>query len=212
MYLPMPIMAYMVYGNTVQSTIDLNLSSKLIRDLIMILITGHVLFAFFIVISPVTQDLERVLRIPLGIPIFHIFSTYFVTTLKFNDEFYRIFLATGLHKNVHDGPGVIYWHVLAGFQRCHGIGRWNLFGRRSIHFPGTYLLIVEEKSTWYTYLIKLIWENYSILYVSFCIEFHRKARISKYRHAATEQNSIYAPKQHFEPQKQVSKNRKHKVT
>jgi len=43
-----------------------NLSSKLVRDLIMVLITGHVLFAFFIVINPVTQDFERVLRIPIG--------------------------------------------------------------------------------------------------------------------------------------------------
>uniref|UniRef100_A0A915JD78 Amino acid transporter transmembrane domain-containing protein n=1 Tax=Romanomermis culicivorax TaxID=13658 RepID=A0A915JD78_ROMCU len=65
LYFPMPVLAYGVYGHTTQGTIEVNLSTVWIQDLIMILITGHVLFAFFIVISPVTQDLERVLKVPL---------------------------------------------------------------------------------------------------------------------------------------------------
>lgn len=65
LYFPMPVLAYFVYGHTVHGTIDLNLSSKWVRDAIMVLITGHILFAFFIVMSPVTQDLERVVGIPL---------------------------------------------------------------------------------------------------------------------------------------------------
>ena len=70
LYFPMPLLAYMVYGETVAGTIEQNLTIDWIKTTVMVLITGHVLFAFFIVINPFSQDIERIAKIPLGI--FHI--------------------------------------------------------------------------------------------------------------------------------------------
>lgn len=63
MYLPLTSLAYFVYGKNVQPNI-LQMSTGVINQVVEVLITIHLLMALLIVINPVCQELESLVRVP----------------------------------------------------------------------------------------------------------------------------------------------------
>jgi vesicular inhibitory amino acid transporter len=63
-YLPVSITGYVVYGSKVADNILANLPENFFRYAIEILITGHLATAFTIVLNPIFQGFEEVVRIP----------------------------------------------------------------------------------------------------------------------------------------------------
>ena len=63
-YLPVCISAFLVYGNLIQSNITDNLESNWIKTTILILITGHLLTAFNIILNPIYQAAEGLFKAP----------------------------------------------------------------------------------------------------------------------------------------------------
>jgi hypothetical protein len=63
-YLPVSIVGYVVYGNTVHDNILTNLKNGFLRYAVEILITGHLAMAFTIVLNPIFQGVEELTRVP----------------------------------------------------------------------------------------------------------------------------------------------------
>ncbi|CAL1528940.1 unnamed protein product [Lymnaea stagnalis] len=64
MYLPVAISGYMAYGINAQDNILLSVSSGPMQYTVEILITLHLICSFIIVINPVCQEFEEILKIP----------------------------------------------------------------------------------------------------------------------------------------------------
>ncbi|XP_064596417.1 uncharacterized protein LOC135463023 [Liolophura sinensis] len=64
MYLPVSVAGYFVYGRDVKANILLTVSHGPMLYIVQILITAHLLFGFIIVLNPVSQEMEEVLRVP----------------------------------------------------------------------------------------------------------------------------------------------------
>ncbi|XP_013777068.1 amino acid transporter AVT1J-like [Limulus polyphemus] len=64
LYLPVAVAGYAVYGGQVRNNVILSLSSGPIRTTIEIMLAGHFLFCFLIVINPTCQELEEMLCVP----------------------------------------------------------------------------------------------------------------------------------------------------
>ena len=70
MYLPVSVLAFVAYGKDITSNIlnsvghNEHNASSLTLDIVIALITLHLLFSFVIVINPVSQQFEELLSIP----------------------------------------------------------------------------------------------------------------------------------------------------
>lgn len=69
LYLPVCIGAFVVYGHIIKDNITDNLNSNWIKTTILILITGHLLTAFNIILNPVYQGAENLFNAPTSIHI-----------------------------------------------------------------------------------------------------------------------------------------------
>jgi vesicular inhibitory amino acid transporter len=63
-YLPVSIIGYSVYGKDVKDNILTNLPQNFLRYAVEILITGHLAMAFTIVLNPIFQGVEDLIRVP----------------------------------------------------------------------------------------------------------------------------------------------------
>jgi solute carrier family 32 (vesicular inhibitory amino acid transporter) len=63
-YLPVSIIGYFVYGANVEDNILKNLPEDFLRYSVEILITGHLVMAFTIVLNPIFQGVEDLIRVP----------------------------------------------------------------------------------------------------------------------------------------------------
>ena len=63
-YVPVSIVAYLVYGSAVKDNILGNLPKDFLRYSVEILITGHLAMAFTIVLNPIFQGFEDITRVP----------------------------------------------------------------------------------------------------------------------------------------------------
>ena len=63
-YLPVAIAGFVVYSNTLSDNITENLNGNWIKTTILVLITGHLLTAFNIILNPVYQGLENFFNAP----------------------------------------------------------------------------------------------------------------------------------------------------
>lgn len=72
MYLPVSILGFVAYGKNITSNIlesvkyEGNDAAAVMLDIVLVLITLHLLFSFVIVINPVSQSFEEFLSIPQG--------------------------------------------------------------------------------------------------------------------------------------------------
>ena len=72
MYLPVTVLGFVAYGKDITSNIldsvgsNQHNTSTVLSDLVLVLITLHLLFSFVIVVNPVSQQLEELLSIPQG--------------------------------------------------------------------------------------------------------------------------------------------------
>ena len=69
MYLPVTVLGFVAYGKDITSNIldsvwVLTSTSAVLSDIVLALITLHLLFSFVIVVNPVSQQLEELLSIP----------------------------------------------------------------------------------------------------------------------------------------------------
>ena len=65
-YLPVAVTGYFVYGVDTRANILQSLPVGDLRTSIEALVTVHLVCAFIIILSPVSQDLEQTLEIPHG--------------------------------------------------------------------------------------------------------------------------------------------------
>lgn len=63
MYMPITIVGYAVYGSSVPSNILFTVEIKYLRTFIEASLAAHILLAFLLVINPVAQEAEEVLKI-----------------------------------------------------------------------------------------------------------------------------------------------------
>jgi vesicular inhibitory amino acid transporter len=63
-YLPVAIGGFIVFGGKTQNIIIDNLNKNWINTTILVLITGHLLTAYNIILNPVFQGLEQVFNAP----------------------------------------------------------------------------------------------------------------------------------------------------
>lgn len=63
-YLPVAIGGYLVFGQNTQENIIDDMDDNWIKTTIIVLITGHVLTAFTIILNPVFQACEQVINAP----------------------------------------------------------------------------------------------------------------------------------------------------
>lgn len=63
-YLPVCISAFVVYGDIIKDNITDNLSNNWIKTTILVLITGHLITAFNIILNPVYQGAENFFNAP----------------------------------------------------------------------------------------------------------------------------------------------------
>jgi vesicular inhibitory amino acid transporter len=63
-YLPVAIGGFLVFGSNLKSNIINNLQNNWIRTTILVLITGHLLTAFNIILNPVFQGVEHAFNAP----------------------------------------------------------------------------------------------------------------------------------------------------
>lgn len=63
----MASIGYFVYGDSVNANILQSLPPGGLRVTVEILITGHLVLAFVILVNPMAQDLEEFLKIPQSI-------------------------------------------------------------------------------------------------------------------------------------------------
>lgn len=72
MYLPVTVLGFVAYGKNITSNIldsvgsNQHNTSAVLSDIVLALITLHLLFSFVIVVNPVSQQLEELLSIPQG--------------------------------------------------------------------------------------------------------------------------------------------------
>ena len=72
MYLPVSILGFVAYGKNITSNIlesvkyEGHEAAAVMLDIVLVLITLHLLFSFVIVINPVSQSFEDFLSIPQG--------------------------------------------------------------------------------------------------------------------------------------------------
>lgn len=72
MYLPVTVLGFVAYGKDITSNIldsvghNQHNTSAGMLDVVLALITLHLLFSFVIVVNPVSQQLEELLSIPQG--------------------------------------------------------------------------------------------------------------------------------------------------
>ena len=72
MYLPVTVLGFVAYGRNITSNIlnsvgyNQHNTSAVMLDIVLALITLHLLFSFVIVVNPVSQQLEELLSIPQG--------------------------------------------------------------------------------------------------------------------------------------------------
>ena len=70
MYLPVSILGFVTYGKDIESNILLSIkhdhsaANSVILDIVLALITAHLLFSFVIVVNPVSQQFEALFKIP----------------------------------------------------------------------------------------------------------------------------------------------------
>lgn len=64
LYLPTSTVAYMIYGHKVDVNVLATIPKGPPATVVGILMTCHLIFAIVIVLNPVTQDLERLLKVP----------------------------------------------------------------------------------------------------------------------------------------------------
>uniref|UniRef100_A0A914ZKM8 Amino acid transporter transmembrane domain-containing protein n=1 Tax=Parascaris univalens TaxID=6257 RepID=A0A914ZKM8_PARUN len=64
MYIPVSIMGFVTYGNSVQDSIINSIQIKGIQQAINILITLHCILALTIIFNPLNQEIEEILRVP----------------------------------------------------------------------------------------------------------------------------------------------------
>ena len=72
MYLPVAVLGFVAYGKDITSNIldsvghSEHNTSTVMLDIVLALITLHLLFSFVIVVNPVSQQFEELLSIPQG--------------------------------------------------------------------------------------------------------------------------------------------------
>uniref|UniRef100_A0A914V9T7 Amino acid transporter transmembrane domain-containing protein n=1 Tax=Plectus sambesii TaxID=2011161 RepID=A0A914V9T7_9BILA len=64
MYLPVCVLSYQVYGNSLQSSIILSLQTKWIQQTVNVIITFHVIMALTLVFNPINQEMEEIFKLP----------------------------------------------------------------------------------------------------------------------------------------------------
>ena len=70
MYLPVSVLGFLAYGKDVTSNILLSIHHHstdpraILLDIVLVLITAHLLFSFIIVLNPVSQQAEEVCSVP----------------------------------------------------------------------------------------------------------------------------------------------------
>ena len=64
MYLPTSTVSYVILGRKVEANILASIPRGAPATVVGILMTSHLMFATIIVLNPVSQDLERLLKIP----------------------------------------------------------------------------------------------------------------------------------------------------
>lgn len=64
MYMPVCILGYEVYGNSLQSSIITSLQTKWIQQTVNVIITFHVIMALTLVFNPINQEMEEIFNIP----------------------------------------------------------------------------------------------------------------------------------------------------
>ena len=86
MYVPVAAAGYVVYGSAIKSNVTQSLSVGALRYSVEILITVHLVMAFVIVINPLCQELEELMKIPLS-----------KSSLIFTDPFLFIYWASSCY-------------------------------------------------------------------------------------------------------------------
>ena len=72
MYLPVSVLGFLAYGEHVTSNILLSIHHNsldpraVILDIVLVLITAHLMFSFVIVLNPVSQQAEELFNLPMG--------------------------------------------------------------------------------------------------------------------------------------------------
>ena len=72
MYLPVTVLGFVAYGKDITSNIlnsvgsNQHNTSAVLSDIVLALITLHLLFSFVIVVNPVSQQFEELFSIPQG--------------------------------------------------------------------------------------------------------------------------------------------------
>nr|XP_053203912.1 uncharacterized protein LOC128388527 [Panonychus citri] len=61
---PLPIMGYLAYGSTVSTNIIHSIPIGMSRDIVAILMAGHLFFAFLLMINPAVQEIEDKFNVP----------------------------------------------------------------------------------------------------------------------------------------------------
>lgn len=73
MYLPVATSGYFVYGKSVKANLLQSISPGAMRMIAEILVTGHLFCGFIIIINPVCQEIEELLKIEKREPLFYCF-------------------------------------------------------------------------------------------------------------------------------------------
>lgn len=63
-YLPVAIGGYIVYGENTKNNIIESLNDNWLKTVVIILITGHLLTAFNIILNPFFQGFEEIFKVP----------------------------------------------------------------------------------------------------------------------------------------------------
>jgi len=66
-YLPVAIAGFIVFSTKLQDNIIDSLDNNWIKTVVIVLITGHILSAFNIILNPVYQGIENALKAPESI-------------------------------------------------------------------------------------------------------------------------------------------------
>lgn len=64
MYLPVSIVGYLTYGDSLRDSIIPSIQDPLIQQIVNILITLHVILALTVIFNPLNQELEELLKLP----------------------------------------------------------------------------------------------------------------------------------------------------
>jgi vesicular inhibitory amino acid transporter len=72
-YIPVSITGFIVYGQFTKDNIIDNLDDDWLKVSALILITGHLLTAFTIILNPMFQGLEQIFKVPTSIDFFKFF-------------------------------------------------------------------------------------------------------------------------------------------